>query len=141
MGLNFKVSDLLSSMGIEQLKKKKQKINHINKIYDLYINNLKKSSYYKIVPVNKRSGELPICVDIICKNRDKFEKDLRKLGIQTSKIHPPLSFAKYIKSNSRELINSEKFAKNGLMLPSGPNQPLRNIKKTIEILNKNYGNK
>ena len=141
MGLNFKISDLLSSIGLEQLKKKKKKINHINRIYDLYLDGLKKSNYYKIVPVNRKVGEVPICVDILCKNRDKFEKELKELGVQTSKIHPPLSFAKYINSNSKYLKNSESFAKFGLMLPSGPNQPLENIKKTIKILNKNYGNK
>ena len=70
-----------------------------------------------------------------------YQSRLQKLGIQTSKIHPPLSFAKYINSNSKNLKNSENFAKNGLMLPSGPNQPLKNVKKAIEILNKNYGNK
>jgi perosamine synthetase len=141
MGLNFKISDLLSSIGLEQLKRKENKINHINQIYDLYVAKLKKSSLYEIVPVNRKAGEIPICVDIICKNRNKFSKELKKLGIQTSKIHPPLSFAKYINSNSKNLKNSENFAKNGLMLPSGPNQPLKNVKKTIEILNKNYGNK
>jgi len=141
MGLNFKVSDLLSSIGIEQLKKKNKKIKHINKIYNMYQEQLEKSSFYKIVPVNKKIGEIPIVVDILCKNRDKFEKELKELGIQTAKIHPPLSFAKYIDCNKKELSNSEQFAKNGLQLPSGPNQPLKDINKTIEILNSNYGNK
>lgn len=141
MGLNFKVSDLLSSIGIEQLKKKNKKIKHINKIYNMYQDQLEKSSFYKIVPVNKKIGEIPICVDILCKNRDKFEEKLKKLGVQTSKIHPPISFAKYIDCNKNELLNSERFTKHGLVLPSGPNQPLKDIKKTIEILNNNFGNK
>ncbi len=133
MGLNFKISDLLAAIGLAQLEKLEDKLMHINQVYDRYKKGLASLSHVELSPIDIDAGQIPLCIDVYSEYRDDLVKYLDKNNVGTAKLHPPLHSAAYFKQNGN-YPNATRFAKNGVMLPCGPNQPLENIDHCLELL-------
>ena len=133
IGCNFRFNDILASVGIEQLKKKDAKASRINKIYAKYEKEIKKLPFIKIIPVNVSNGEIPLYIEALCNERDKFMKFMESKGIDCRPALPNVHEAPHIES-SGDFPKAEVFSKKGLVLPCGPDQPLENIDRVIETI-------
>jgi perosamine synthetase len=135
IGFNFRFTDILASIGIEQLKKLPEKIEAVKEIYQKYIEAMYELPFLKFIPVDIDNGEIPIYIEVLCKERENLVSFLADKGVQTRPFYPDLHLAPYFK-NSGEFRNSKVFGEQGLFLPCGPAQPLGNVKKVIKLLRK-----
>ncbi len=133
VGSNFKFTDIQSSIGIAQLSQIQEKITNIKKIYEKYKETLESSSHFKLIPVKFLEGELPIYIEILCKERDKLINYLQSNNIESRPFLPSIDSALYL-NNTNELPNSKIFSERGIFLPSGPAQTNENIEYVLKIL-------
>lgn len=134
LGFNFKFNDISACVAYDQFINHKQVVNKFKKIYHLYklgINN----KNLKYLDVDEKKGEFPIYNQVITKNPIKLINYLKKRGIESRPGYKNLSRAKYAVKNNRKLANSKYFEKI-IVLPSGPDQKIKDIIKIVKILNK-----
>ena len=131
---NFKFTDVLSSIGIAQLERVTERIEHQLSIYNLYKHAIDKLDSINFIEVNVEKGEIPLWSLIQSSKRDELENFLNSRNIFPLRFPDPLNKARYFNENG-EFPNSSKFAREGLRLPCGPTQPLENVQKVIEALN------
>jgi perosamine synthetase len=130
-GFNFRYSDIYASIGIEQLKRLPERIKYLRHIYEVYDRNLK-DSVFKIIPVDLNSGEIPVYIEYLVDNREVWIQKLFDNGIETRTFYPAINAASYLVQTNERYINSELYSKNGIYLPSGPDQDLSSIQETIK---------
>ena len=133
MGFNFRFTDLQASIGIAQLNCVEKRIKYLKEVYTRYEEELKQFSFLKLIPVDISRGEIPIYVEVLCKEREKLVIFLANEGIQTRPIYPNLETAVYL-GVSGEFPNAKVFSEQGLVLPCGPGQSLDNINRVIDML-------
>jgi perosamine synthetase len=129
-GFNFRFTDILAAIGIEQLKCLPNRIEKLNDIYRQYEKGLAELSYIKLIPVNIEAGEVPVYIEVLCECRDELVSFLEKNNIQSRPFYPDLNLAKYFKDSNR-YPESESFSNRGMYLPCGPEQSEDNIEKVI----------
>lgn len=134
-GCNFKFNDILSSIGMHQVKRTPAKTDHCNKIYKMYEKALKDLPFLDIVPVKVDAGEVALWSEVVSDERQALIDYLDQNGIQTRKFLQCLNTAPHF-NTGESLPNSEKFGATGFNLPCGPAQPLENVERTIEVLKK-----
>lgn len=132
-GFNFRFTDIQASIGIVQLKQVEKRVENVIKIYKKYAESIKDLPFLKLIPVDLKSGEVPIYIEVLCPQRDKLVKYLDKHGVQTRPFYPDLNLSPYLKTPEK-FPNSEVFGKQGLFLPCGPAQPLENVDRVIKVL-------
>ena len=133
VGCNFKLSDILASMGVVQLSQVKEKILHIKKVYARYHEAIKPLPYLKMVEVDVSHGELPLYIEVLCKESKRLIKFLNSKGIYPRPALPNLGTVPYL-GNKEIFPNSKVFAEQGLFLPCGSAQPLENVDYVIQSL-------
>ena len=134
-GFNFRFTDILAAIGIEQLKLLPERIKKIKKIYQIYTEGLLGLPFIKLIPVDLDAGEIPVYIEALCDRRDELIDFLSERGIQCRPFYPDLNYARYL-NNIEMFPRSEIYGKEGLYLPAGPEQPMGNIERTIhEIRN------
>ena len=132
LGFNFKFTDILASIGIIQLQKAKEKIEHAKKIYLKYSKEIKNLSSIKIIP-SDISLEIPIYIETLAEDRTNLINFLNSKNIYPRPFLPNINSAPYI--NSKEIFpNSDIFEKKGIFLPSGPDLPIEDVERVIEAL-------
>lgn len=132
-GFNFRFTDILASIGLVQLRQLAERIEKVKAIYARYAEAICSLPFLKFVPVNIEGGEVPIYIEILCKERERLIDFLAGRGIQARPFYPDLNLANYL-HNEGSFPNSEKFGQQGIFLPSGPSQPMGNIDKVIDTL-------
>jgi len=132
-GFNFRFTDILAAVGIEQLKLLPQRIEKVKRIYETYAKGLSGLPFIKLIPVNLNAGEVPIYIEALCESREKLIEFLAAKGIQCRPFYPDLNHARYF-NNSESYPNSEPFGRAGVYLPAGPEQPLSNIEQVISAI-------
>jgi dTDP-4-amino-4,6-dideoxygalactose transaminase len=140
-GFNFRFTDLLASIGIEQLKRLPYRVERLREIYHIYSNRLKDSDFSQI-SVDIDNGEVPVYSEFIINNREEWIARLERIGIETRPFYPDINKAKYLNNKPEESFsNSQHFSKFGIYLPSGPSQSLNDIRYcTNQIININKNN-
>lgn len=133
LGFNFRFTDILASIGIAQLECIDERVKKVKDIYLLYKQGIKDLSYLNLIPVNIDAGEVPIYVELLCKERDRLISFLAEKGIQARPFYPDLSMASYL-LNDGHYPNSVQFAKQGIFLPSGPSQSIENVNHVLKVL-------
>ena len=134
-GFNFKFNDILASVAIDQIKNYqeiKKKLNNINKIYEEGISSKK----IKFIKSNRRKGEIAIYNQILVKNKKSFILYLKKNNIEARPGYRRFDTIKYYNSIYKTNCSNSKNFDNLVILPSGPAQKIKNIKKVIEISNR-----
>ena len=134
LGCNFKFTDILAALGLAQLSKATQRINHTQKIYTLYKERLAANDCVKLIPVDSDNGELSLFIEVLCNKRGDLVNYLQSKGIQTRPSLPSLHTSNYI-GNHGVFPNSELFATSSLFLPCGPSQPLENVVAVLDAIN------
>lgn len=135
LGFNFKFNDLLAGIGLSQLAKVEQKIQSLKDIYNFYKKNTKSLDYLEIIRVNIDNGEIPLWVEAICQERSRLIRILADESIQAKAFPPALSQLPFL--YGKENFKCSRFYANfGLILPCGPDQPQKNLKRVVKVLNK-----
>jgi len=134
LGYNFKITDMQSILGLEQLKDINLRIRKKKAIFARYRNNLKNNSKIKFFDVEK--NETPWSVDIYLKDVSKLKKILKKNKILTRFVYPPLNSQKIYK-NFKNLPVSSYYCNRGLWLPSSLDLKNHEIDKICKLINKN----
>ena len=146
-GLNYRMSEIEATIGIEQIKKlnlfiKKRKFNHdflvkklsYNNNFRLLSPNFDKSIYWShycfTIILNKK----------ILKKRRLFIKKLNKLGIGTSIYYPhPVPLMTYFKKKyqfkKNQFKNSSIFSYNSIMFPIGPHLKIKHLEYMAKKIN------
>lgn len=132
-GFNFRFNDILASIGIVQLSRLSERIKKVKGIYDRYMKSLQGMDFLKLILVNTTSGEIPIYVEALCPVRNRLLRFLSKNKIQARPFYPDLNKAKYL-GDRCSYPNSAVFGEQGLFLPCGPAQSLKNIDSVLKAL-------
>ena len=135
MGFNFRYTDIHASIGLVQLEKVNERIENLIKIYEKYKSGLSGLNFLRLIHVNIEDGEIPLYIEVLVRNRDKLVEYLQLHNIETRLFYPDLDSATHLKSNGN-FKNAHLFGREGLVLPSGPDQPPESIDKVIKVLNK-----
>lgn len=133
LGCNFRVSDLQSAMGLAQLGRADQKVEHVLKVYHRYMEGLANLPHVRVLPVDVDKGEVPLWTEVICRDRAKVQAALLKEGIEIHLGHRSLSRSPQLKAEG-DYPNSQFYDRNLARLPCGPGQPLENVDRVIEII-------
>ena len=133
-GFNFRFNDILASIGIIQLKKINQRKIKLIKIYKIYIINLSNPDF-RILPVDLSKGEVPVYIECLVKKRSKYIKWLNQQGVEVRAFYPDISEAKYLNLKNAKLSKTI-YSKEGVYLPSGPEQKISDIMTVINLINK-----
>ena len=133
LGFNFRYTDVLASIAIEQLKKINERVAYLKFIYKHYEKGLLNTDF-KLIPVNINSGEVPQYIECLVPRRDKWIKLFNKHSIETRPFYPDINTAKYLNCSQLSFKSSKLFAKRGIYLPCGPDQKIQDINKCIKII-------
>jgi dTDP-4-amino-4,6-dideoxygalactose transaminase len=133
LGCNFKFNDILASIGLVQLARIQDKIDHLILVYNTYLEGIKNLPFIHMLPVNRSTGEIPLYVEAMCNDAEKLSNYLQSKNIDVRPFLPNLDTATYF-NNTDTFPVSEKYAKNGVTLPCGPTQPLENVNKVLDAL-------
>ena len=119
-GLNFKITDLQSSLGLSQLSKLEEFIKIKKNLHRQYSNNLN-DKYLK----SFNEYETPWFIDFYCiseNQREELYLYLKQKNIETRFSYPSLSSQSYLQNIEKtDLTFSEKVSNNILWLPSSTN--------------------
>ena len=133
-GLNFKITDLQSSLGLSQLSKLEEFIKLKNELYRQYSKNINEK-YLK----SFNEYETPWFVDFYCNNenqRDKLHVYLQEKNIETRFSYPSLSSQSYLQNIEKtDLTLSEKISNTVLWLPSSTNLSKEDIEYVSRAVN------
>jgi len=134
LGFNFRFTDVLASIGIEQLKLLETRIEHLKALYRTYDEGLRNTPF-EIIPVRLDDGEVPLYIEFLVKDRGDWICKLASKGIDTRPFYPDIDSAKYLGAVGH-FANSRAFWNLGLYLPSGPALSLENVSFVIDIIRK-----
>jgi perosamine synthetase len=134
-GWNFKFTDIQAVIGIEQLKKIKQRIKRKKEIYKLYQKELSQVKEIEFIPTDL-TQTTPWFIDIYVSNPNKLMTYLSRKGIGSRRIYPPIAFQKIYRQAFKKdkFPVSEKYASRGLWLPSSvklTNQEVKTITRAV----------
>ena len=137
-GFNLRATDLQAFIGIQQMEKLSNIIESRNKNYLTYTNGIR-NSFWSISPPND-SYISNFSYPIISKNIDKLVLSLKENEIECRPLicgsinEHPFWYERYGKQN---LPNSKLIHEFGIYIPNNHQMTNEEIKKVIEIVNKN----
>ena len=135
-GLNYKITDMQSALGISQFSTLPKRIESKRKIHSLFqkIN----SDYFKIGSFLEH--EVPWFIDLFSvtkKDLNKLKALLSNKNIETRLSYPALSKQKYLKNLlKQDLSFSEKIHEKILWLPSSVDLDEKSISRIVKVINK-----
>lgn len=134
-GLNFRITDLQSAIGREQLKKVPKAIKHRSQCVTLYKRFLNNQFEYQEVPeyVTKHPN---LFFGILSKNRNKIVEKLIKHGIDTRICWPYILDQPYHKTIfTGDYPISKKISSQIITLPLSNTVPFEDIKTVCNVIN------
>ncbi len=141
-GLNFKITDLQSALGLSQFEKINEFINMKKEMFQIYKNEIINYQF-----IDFFNYETPWFIDLICES--VIDRDILKTGLEveaeilTRESYPALSKQNFLKSvDKTNLEFSESIAEKILWLPSSTNltkDQLEEVSKKIEFIYINKG--
>ena len=132
-GFNLRFNDMLAGVGLAQLQRLPEKIEAVKGVYHFYRRQLGDLHYLKMIDMRLGEGELPLWGQALCAERDKVIGLLQERGIQTRPFHPCLADSKHLDA-SGDFPHARSCAAYGLILPSGTDQPLERLQRTVKAL-------
>ena len=133
-GFNFKLPDVLAAIGMGQLDRLDEKMEHMRTINQMYRREL--SEVKGISFLDRKKGEHPWMTDIICDNKDKVRKILADNEISSRPLGEPLHKAHFLRTKGI-YPTSDEMREKMLYLPGGPDQDMQNVEKVIQVLKSN----
>lgn len=139
LGGNFKFTDVLASIALVQLEKVDQAIENQKKIYARYVEGFEGLRSMRMLPVNMAMGELPVQAEALCSDRLAMQRILGENGIQAMIQTPDLNLSPQLGNKDRIFINSPLYSDHSMILPSGPDQPIENVDRVVEVVRQAEG--
>jgi perosamine synthetase len=133
VGFNFRYTDIHASIGLVQLDKVNERIDNLKKLYEKYKICLSDLNFLKLIPVNIERGEIPLYIEVLVEEREKLVEYLSSNSIETRLFYPDLDSATHLKCKG-DFPNARLFGKQGLVLPSGPDQSEENLDYVLDKL-------
>ena len=138
-GLNFKITDLQSSLGLSQLSKLEEFIKLKKDLHRQYSNNIN-DKYLK----SFNEYETPWFIDLYCNSQNQREElhlYLKQKNIETRFSYPSLSSQSYLQNIEKtDLTFSEEISNNILWLPSSTNLSREDAEYVSSAVNNFLGN-
>ena len=136
-GLNFKITDLQSALGLSQFEKINDFIKIKKEMFQIFKNNI---TGYKFI--NFFDYETPWFVDLICeseRDRDNLKDLLEGEDILTRESYPALSKQSFLQSVEKTSLKfSENISENILWLPSSTNLTKNQIEEVSDKIEISY---
>ena len=132
-GFNFRFTDVLASIGLEQFKKLDMRLNRFRRIHEIYAEGLASVGSVNLIQVNIDEGEVGPYIEILCEDRALVVDRLSSFYIETRNFYPDLADAEYF-SSPPENKNSKRFEQQGLYLPSGPSLTDTQIERVLDAI-------
>ena len=95
LGGNFRMTDLHASIAYAQLLRIDEKKMALKSLYSYYAKNLK-SKYIRLIPVNLEKGEIPLYIECLVTNREKFVSGCSRSQIPVRPFYPDIASASYM---------------------------------------------
>ena len=134
-GLNFKITDLQSALGLSQLSRLDSLIKKKKELFQYFLNNLE-----NIEMIQFKDFETPWFIDIILSSKEEciaLSDYLKEKSIETRFCYPPLSLQQYLsKVEQTSLENSIDIAQRILWLPSSTKLNEKDLEKIVITVNK-----
>ena len=134
LGGNFKYTDVLASIALIQLEKVDRAIENQRTLYARYVEGFKGLKSVRMLPVDISRGELPVQAETLCSDRLRMQKELADRGIQAMIQTPDLNLSPQLGCRNHVFRNSPLYSDHTMILPSGPDQPLKNVDRVIEVV-------
>jgi dTDP-4-amino-4,6-dideoxygalactose transaminase len=127
IGFNYRASDILSAIGVYQLKKLDYFVMRKHEINKLYTKKLQSQNLIEIQSDHDKSQSNFWLTNILVKSKsenrntiDKIHKALLSVGVESRYLFKPLHLQKIYEGHNTVLNgNSERLFNSGLSLPSG----------------------
>lgn len=116
LGLNFKFTDLQAVIGLEQMKKLKNRVGRKKQIAVRYYSQLKEIPQITLLQTDL-DEVAPCFIEILCQDREKLREYLENNKIGTRYFYPPLH-AEPAYQLQESFPVTEKISSMGLWLPS-----------------------
>ena len=139
VGYKYQMTDIGASIGLEGLKEFKDILNHRQKLFEVYLNELSKNK--NIICVNdddKRKKHAAWLFTILLEKKDYLQKKLRERKIETNQVHFRndkysifRKFARNYKFPNMDFIENKY-----LVLPIHPKISKSNAKYICRLINK-----
>ena len=128
MGYNMRMTNTAAAIGLVQLGRVEERIRRMESIYETYYANLRDIPF---LWMNSRlAGQVPLYAEAYTPHRDALIRHLAERDIEAVPVHPNL--------RPTGMGVSMKMAREGLYLPCGPEQPMKNVTETIRAI-KEFG--
>ena len=134
-GYNFKLPDVLATIGMGQLERIDEKVKHMREISKIYYEELAEIECLSFIP--RDSNELIWMPEVVCRDRNKVKEVLKANDILCRELYKPLHTADFLESPA-SYGDIEEIQKRLLQLPSGPDQLYENVEKVIKVLKDNF---
>lgn len=132
-GANFKFSDILAAVGLEQLKVLEEHAKRVKEIYLKYKLSVR-TPLVSLIPADVENGEVPVYAEALAERRQELFGYLKEKNIELRVLPPSLKHAPQFECNET-FPCAEKFGTAGFYLPSGPGQSDESIDYVIEQIN------
>lgn len=118
-GWNFKFSNILAVIGLEQFKKLSERIRRKKEIYAYYYDRLSAVPEIEFIPTDLNITT-PWFIDIFVQDRDSLAGFLKAKGIGTRNFYPAINTQKIYKDEylDKNFPVAERYGQRGLWLPS-----------------------
>ena len=134
-GLNFKITDLQSSLGLSQLSRLDSLVKKKKELFHYFLNNLE-----HVEMIEFKDFETPWFIDIILSSKEECNElsdYLKEQSIETRFCYPPLSLQQYLNNvEQTSLENSVDIAQRILWLPSSTKLNEEELEKIVTTVNK-----
>ena len=139
LGYNFKFTEFQAAVGIAQMKKLPERVEHNKKMFQTYRENLSKIDEIEFVDIDLKTS-VPWFADILLPNeniRQKLIEHLNKSDIGTRKFYPPIHKLSPYHNISGNFEISDEISQRGLWLPSSSFLTDEDITRICDVI-KNF---
>lgn len=135
-GLNFRISDVHSAIGLAQIKKIKKFLIHRNNLAKIYREEIKSHKFQTVPDYVTLHPYMLFSILTNPKDRDKINKILNKNQIQTRICWPPVHMQPYHSKTFkiRKLENAEKIYSQIINLPMGNGLSQSDVMHIVNII-------
>ena len=138
-GLNFKITDLQSALGLSQFEKINEFIKVKKEMFQIYKNDIINYEF-----INFFDYETPWFIDLICESeieRDVLKSGLEEADISTRESYPALSKQVFLKNVEKTNLKlSENISEKILWLPSSTNLTKNQLEEISQQIKFTYAN-
>lgn len=133
IGGNFKFTDIQAAIGLSQMDRVDGRLDNQKALYRAYVSGLQGVNGLKIIPVNLDNNEVPLRTEVSCLKREAFVQEMMVRKVELISMSPCLHEYPFLEGDPDQFPHSTPYGKNNLILPSGPDQPVENAHRTVEI--------